>query len=115
LPKYRDFGSPAVSDEPVVFSLYGSEFKCVPAIQGVQLIELIAASDIEDMAKSAQAMLDFFYAVLIPKDVERFKAMTSSDTHIVPMETLAEIMAWLVEAYSGGRPTEESPDSSNGQ
>ena len=112
--KFHDFGSPVDSDEVVMFKIYGSEFHCVPAIQGTRLVELMAV-DINDPIASSKAMMDFFNEVLVPKDLERFQKMTSSKTHIVPMPTLASIMEWLIETYAGGRPTTESPDSSTGQ
>jgi hypothetical protein len=50
-------------------------------------------------------MIDKFFArVLLAESYERFSALLASEK-IVPVETLANITAWLVEEYSG-RPTE---------
>jgi hypothetical protein len=109
----KDFGSPVVSDEPVTFTVYDSVFKCVPALQGRSLIKFIQMADNDDAGSSAASLLEFLDNVLVPADKERFKAMCTSATHVVPLETLSEITTWLVEQYTG-RPTQPSSDSSVG-
>jgi len=115
MARYKDFGSPvaANSDEPITFQLYGETYKCQPAMQGRLLIEFIAQSSVEDPSSSAKAILNFFDSALAPDDRGRFKELTESEDRVVPMETLTEIMDWLVEQYTG-RPTEPSSPSEPG-
>jgi hypothetical protein len=112
-PRFRNFGTPAASDEPIIFQIYEEEFKCRPSIQGRTLIELVSQADQADMAKAAGAILTFMDRVLVPSSRERFQEMTESDDRIVDMDTLSAVMEWLIEQYAG-RPTEESSDSSDG-
>ena len=106
MPRFKDFGSPIVSsDEPITFQLYGKTFRCQPAMQGRQLIEFIAQSSVEDPSSSARAVLQFFDNAIVEADHDQFNEMTHSSETVVPMETLTEVMDWLVEQYTG-RPTE---------
>ena len=111
--RHRDFGAPASQDEPVTFALYGETFRCVAALQGRTLLDFIATSSDEDGASSAKAVLDFFDVALVEADRERFTELTSSQDTVVPLETLASIMEWMVEQYAG-RPTEPSSPSESG-
>ena len=111
--RHRDFGSPASQDEPITFTIYGQTFRCVPAIQGRTLLDFIAMSADDNGAASAGAVLQFFNVALVSADRERFTALTSADDTVVPLETLASIMEWLVEQYAG-RPTEPSSPSEPG-
>ena len=108
MAKFKDFGAPALaasSDEPITFQLYGETFRCIPAMQGTTLIEFIAQASMDDPSAGARAVLNFFTTVIVQSDLEKWEAMTKSSETIVPMETLSEIMDWLVEQYSA-RPTE---------
>jgi len=117
MTRFKDFGSPvspaASSDEVITFNLYGERFKCVQALQGRTLIEFIARSSVDNPSESAKAVLDFFDSALAPEDRERFTELTASEDRIVPMDTLTEIMDWLVEQYTA-RPTEPSTPSESG-
>jgi hypothetical protein len=102
-------------DEPITFTLYGETFRCAPSIQGRTLLQFISMSgDDESPDKGASAVLQFFDSALVKADRERFVAMTSSEDTVVPLETLASIMEWLVEQYSG-RPTEPPLPSEPGE
>ena len=111
--RHRDFGAPASQDEPVTFMLYDQTFRCVPALQGRTLLDFIATSAEEDGAASAKAVLEFFDVALVAADLERFTALTSAQDTVVPLDTLASIMEWLVEQYAG-RPTEPPSPSESG-
>ena len=115
MARHKSFGSPVLqSDEPLTFDLYDQQFRCQPALQGRVLIEFIAKSASGDPAAGAQAVLDFFDTAVIPADRERFKTMLESEEYIVPMDTLTQIMDWMVEEYTG-RPTEQPSPSESGQ
>lgn len=112
--RHKDFGAPASNDEPVTFTLYGETFRCAPSIQGRTLLKFISVSSGENADQSATAVLDFFDSALVKADRARFVELTSDDDTVVPLETLASIMEWLVEQYSG-RPTEPPSPSESGE
>ena len=58
-------------------------------------------------------MLKFFDAAIVEDDHDQFNEMTENPDTVVPMETLSEIMDWLVEQYAG-RPTQPSTPSEPG-
>jgi hypothetical protein len=103
--RFKDFGSgEGVETSPLSFKLHGEEFHCLAAVQGKLMLELAANAGDNDPAKAAGMIDKFFARVLLAESYERFSALLASEK-IVPVETLANITAWLVEEYSG-RPTE---------
>ena len=114
--KFMDFGSPVTSsDEPITFRLYDQTFRCTSVLQGYALIKFISgASDPENTAKSADAVLEFFNHALLKEDRERFHAMAESEDYIIPLDTLTKIMDWLVEQYTG-RPTQQPESLPSGE
>jgi len=107
MARFKDFGSPAADKtEPLTFALYGETFQAVPAIQGKTLMGLIKGADIDNPAASADLVITFFDKVLTPESLERFNALVDSSDKSLPVDTLAEIVGWLVEEYSG-RPEEQ--------
>lgn len=107
MARFKSFGSPAADKtEPLSFELYGETFNAVPSLQGKVLMGLISKSDINNAAASAGMIVEFFDKVLTPESLTRFNTLTDSSDKIVPVETLAEIVGWLVEEYSG-RPEEQ--------
>lgn len=110
MARFKDFGSPAANkSEPLTFRLYGEDFHAVANIQGKTLMGLIKEANVEDAAQSAEMVLSFFEKVLLKDSLEKFNALIESEDKIVPVETLAEIVGWLVEEYSG-RPEEPRED-----
>lgn len=110
MARFKDFGSPALNrDEPLSFRLYDETFHAVGSIQGKTLMGLIQDSSSDDPAESAAMVLGFFDKVLLPESLKRFNDLLDSTDRIVPVETLAEIVGWLVEEYSG-RPEEQRED-----
>lgn len=113
--KNKDFGSPVPSsDEPITFQLYGETFRCVPAMQGFAMVKfMVDASAEEDVGANASAIIDILNYALVASDRERFTAMAESEDRIIPLDTLTEIMDWLVEQYTG-RPTQQPVSSPDG-
>ena len=108
MSRFKDFGDGGVSEsKPISFKLWGQEFHCVPVIQGKILLDIVADSSSEDVAKSSQVMTKFFDAVLKPESKEAFYSLLNDAEKITTIETLGEIVAWLMEEYSN-RPTERS-------
>ena len=109
MAKFRDFGNggDGAPKEPISFKLWDQEFHCVPAIQGRLLLDIVSDSSSEDVSKSSQVMDKFFNAVLKPESKKAFDEILSDQEKITSLETLTEIVGWLMEEYSN-RPNERS-------
>lgn len=110
MSRFKDFGSGSAKDskEPIAFKIHGEEFNCVPEIQGKVLLNLVGEASSEDPAKSAAAINVFFDMVLEDESLERFNSLVEDKYRIVTVETLTEIISWLMEQYTN-RP-EEQPE-----
>lgn len=106
--RYKDFGSGSdISDkERIVFKIHGEEFTCIPVIQGKVLMDLVSRSQSEDPTEALAVLNTFFSKVLDDESLERFNALLEDKNRIVTMETLGEIISWLIEEYSG-RPNQQ--------
>jgi hypothetical protein len=112
--RFRDFGSGGeVSVTPVSFSLHGEEFECRTKVQGKVLLQLVAQAEENDGAGVVTSLTGFFDVALLPESLERFNALLEDPDRVVTVETLGEIVGWLVEQYSA-RPTERPESSSTG-
>jgi hypothetical protein len=109
--KFKDFGStlPGVQSEPISFKIYDEEFHCTPALQGKVLLGFVADSTSKDPAVQASVIERFFKYVLTEESLERFDALQDTRDKIVSVDTLGEIVAWVVEQYTN-RP-EEQPEA----
>lgn len=108
MARFKDFGSGSNSStpvEPINFKLHGEEFSCIPEIPGKTVLNLVAKTSTENPADSADAITDFFKTVLTEESRERFDALSVDPQRIVTMQTLSEVLEWLVEQYTD-RPTE---------
>lgn len=110
--RYKDFGSGADVEEkePIVFKLHDEEFTAIPVIQGKVLMDLVSRSQSEDPVEAMNVVTTFFEKVLTDESIERFNALLEDKDRIVAMETLGEIISWLVEEYSG-RPNQQPEES----
>lgn len=108
--RYKDFGSAVSDKEPIVFKLHEEEFTCIPTIQGKVLMDLVSRSQSDDPAEAMAVVDTFFEKVLEDESLERFNDLLNAKDRIVTMETLAEIITWLVEEYSG-RPNQQPEQS----
>jgi len=110
MARFKDFGEgKSVKDmEPLSFKLHDEEFQCLPAIQGKFLLDLVSeASDSENM-NSAKMITDFFSHVLTDESHERFLSLINDKDRIVMVDTLSDIVSWLMSEYTN-RP-EEQPE-----
>lgn len=107
--RHKDFGKAKSSEEyePLSFTLEGQEFFCKPAMNGMTLLKFVREADSDDGGRSAAAMIDLFDKVLKKDDAVRFKELVDDPDVLIEMETLGEIVAWVVEQYTS-RPTKES-------
>lgn len=106
MARFKDFGSPKSEKESPTFKLHGEEFVAVPEIQGVTLMSFVEAASSENTAEAASLTVKFFEEVLEEESLERFRKLTKSKTKNVSVETLADIVTWLIEEYSQ-RPEEQ--------
>lgn len=109
MSRFKDFGKPADLDkpaEPLSFKLWDEEFECVKRIQGRVMLELVESSNADDPAASAKTIRTFFKKVLLPESYDRFDALLNDQEKIVTVETLSQIVAWLIEQY-GDRPNQQ--------
>lgn len=109
MAKFRDFGAPtAEGKETISFKLHDEEFFCNPSVQGRVLLSIVADTSSDDPATVALVTDKFFSYALNAESLKRFNELTTSPEKIVTVETLGEIVGWLVEQYSD-RP-EEQPE-----
>lgn len=116
MTKFKDFSAGATSAlaEPIVFKLHDQEFMCRPDIQGKTLLTLVGDAASNDAARQAGMIEKFFKTVLVPTSYENFDELTTSEDNIVTIETLGEIIGWIVEQYTN-RPTSRPEVSASGQ
>ena len=102
MSKFKDFGSgsAAAEKETISFKLYDQEFFCLPELQGKVLLGFVASSTEGDPAVQAKAIEAFFGYVLSAESLIAFDELTTSKDKIVSVETLSEIIAWIVEQYT---------------
>lgn len=107
MAKFRDFGTPkGEAKEAISFKLFDEDFNCNPSVQGRVLLSIVADTSSEDPGTVAMVTDKFFSYALTKESLERFNKLTTSPETIVTVETLGEIVAWLVEQYSD-RPEEQ--------
>lgn len=113
--RFKDFGygKAAESAEPLVFKLYDEEFECYPRIQGKVLLDIVSESSSDDAGATARVILGFFSKVMKEESYVRFEALINDKEKIVQVDTLSEIISWLIGEY-GDRPNQEPEDSSTG-
>lgn len=116
MSKFKDFGSGNLDapKETISFKLYDREFFCLPELQGKVLLGFVANSSEEDPAVQAKTIESFFEYVLTEESLIEFNLLTTSKDKIVSVETLSEIIGWVVEQYTD-RPEEQPEDSQAGQ
>lgn len=107
--RHKDFGRPVNTDElePVTFDLYGETYTCYKQIHGVTLLRFVKDANSEDGAKAPEAMLGIFERVMPPEEYKKFEALCNDPETVVPVDTLGEIIGWLLEIYAD-RPTKRS-------
>jgi hypothetical protein len=100
--RFKDFGKGKDSEgmESIFFNLHGQEFEAIPQIQGSVMLNLVAENASEDSGATARVISSFFSKVLTDESYIRFDTLINSKTEIVTVETLSDIVAWLIEEYT---------------
>jgi hypothetical protein len=116
MARFKDFGAPfnIETAEKLTFKLYGEDFHCFPEIQGKVLLEFSSLSDSENPSESSAAIVNFFKSVMDEESYGRFDDLATDPTRIVSVQTLAEIVEWLVGEYTN-RPNLGLEHSSTGE
>lgn len=116
MSRFKDFGAPnaGVKQEKLSFKIYDETFECMPVLPGKILLSFAELSASEDGSDSAKAISVFFKKVLTEESYTRFDALTEDPNRLVTVETLAEIVGWIIEAYTD-RPTQGSEVSLTGE
>ena len=113
--RFKDFGSGGENiSTPLSFKIHGEEFHCYPNIQGKVMLDMVSQSMKEDSSMAVEVINTFFDNTLQPESKQKFDALVKDPERIVTVDTLGEIVTWLVEQYSS-RPTQGSEDSQSGQ
>lgn len=115
---------PALADDPPEFTLDGvgqltkdpwsQVFRCLGTAPAAALDELAAAVTVQDgdvIAFSNVSVLAFFRHVLVPDDLAEFDKLVRDKDRVVTIQTLGDVLLWLGEQYSDGRPTTPSSSS----
>lgn len=98
--------------EPIEFDLDGERFVALPPTQEQVLFLVAAQAEGRDMVTRAGAIIDFLANILRTDDeFERFKTRLLDPQDSLGFGQVEEIVEWLVEEWSGGRPTKPSSDS----
>ncbi len=117
MAKFKDFGTGSTdiaNAEPISFKLYDEEFFCLPKIQGKVLLDFIQMANSENTTDNARIIQIMFERVLTIESFVRFDALLEDKERIVTIETLSEIVGWLISEYSD-RPEEQPEVSPAGQ
>lgn len=97
---------------PIEFDLDGDLFVAVPPTQEQVLFLVAAQADGRSMVERAGAIIDFLAAILRTDDeFEQFKARLLDPEDSLGFSQVEEIVEWLVEQWSGERPTKRSSAS----
>lgn len=110
MARFKDFGKGkednSISSDPIKFALHGQEFECHPRLQGKTLLEFVELANSEDAGSSAKVTRVFFQKVMNAENHARFDALLEDPETIVTVESLGEIIGWLIEEYSS-RPNQQ--------
>lgn len=110
MARFKDFGKGKDGDsvvaEPIKFAIHGEEFECYPRLQGKTLLQFVELANAEDAGSSAKVTRVFFEKVMSKETYARFNELLDDPEKIVTVESLGEIIGWLIEEYSG-RPNQQ--------
>ena len=102
-----------VEESEIGFVLGEQSYVCKPQVQGAVILDFISAADDSNVG-AASRIMPFFKKVLTESEYKRFDAQVNGDDEIIEMETLSEIVGYLIEEYTTGRPTQASSSSEDG-
>jgi hypothetical protein len=107
--RHKDFSSGAKIKEPLTFTIDKEEFTARSAVPGALLLEFVTEAGSDDPTQAADALIDFFALALVSEDVERFTQFIRDPDRAIQIETLAEIVEFLVEQFTSKNTQAPSP------
>lgn len=115
MARHKKFaGGTKISEfEPLNFTLNDVEFNCHAAIPGAVLLEFVKDAD-SGTGDSAKALYNFLASAMNEEEYKKLQAVLHNPEVIIEIETIGEIVSWLVEEYSS-RPTQRPENSLNGE
>ena len=87
-------------------------FRCLPELPGYAVAALVSAASTE-VGFQASAAVEFLQAAIHPDDERAFRRIITGKSPIITVETLTEVVEYLVEAYFQ-RPLPKSSGSQSG-
>lgn len=101
--RHRSFGTAGKKSVPITFDVAGEEFTARGSLPGITVVEFAEKSKEGGLS----TINDIFEMALLPESHERFDTLIHDPEKEIDLETLTEIMGWLVEQYTS-RPTKAS-------
>lgn len=108
--RHRSFATKKKSEEdlkPVSFDIDDERFFCHPSAAGSTILEFVGATE-EGGGAVAARILPFFNDVMPEDEYARFREYIDDPKRQVDIEVLSDIVGYLAEEYTSGRPTERS-------
>ena len=113
--RHRSFGShnKKQTREPVTFDLLGVDengeeftetFTARPSIPGMAVLSFAAEGTNTEGNQSVAAVYNFYSVAMEEEEYKRFKAFAGDPKYDIELDTLVEIIGFLVEEYAS-RPT----------
>lgn len=93
--------------EPIPFEIEGEEFEAYGQVPGAVLMDFIAESTQDDGGATARAIMGYLKSSMNAENYKRFDKLTRDPEKVIELQTLADIVAYLVEERTS-RPTESS-------
>lgn len=111
---HRSFELPASAGAEVTFDLAGETFHCVSALPAGLVTDFLSAATDDNVGVQAGALLDILKAAVVDADLPRFERLVRSKDKPIPLETLGQLVEWLVGELSG-YPTVPPSSSADGR
>lgn len=107
----KQFHTQAQPTEAITFEVDGEEFTAAGVPPANAILRTAELGMSENDGEKVRALGQFLDVVLMPESHARFSARMSNPEKPVDVETVGDVVAWLLEVYTG-RPTEPSSPSS---
>lgn len=112
--KSRSFSSKKVAkknEESIFFELNGSKFDCLPRRSGAVVLDAVSkVTNTENGVAQMANIVPFITTSVVEGQRAELTKVIFDDTDPIDVDTLVEVMSFLLESYVA-RPTEESSRS----
>jgi hypothetical protein len=110
--KLKSFGTPKEGEsleaiEPIAFELAGEEFEAYGEVSGAVLLDFVSHYGSDNGSDTAKAILDYLKDSMDAENYKRFQAIIRDPKKLIKLETLSEIVGYLMEERSS-RPSKAS-------